>query len=84
MNPVFFSLFNMMGVYPAVYAALLVPGGRSAGGLPAWPFITGSFFLGAFALLPYMARAIRAPYARHARALRPPARDSLPLLRPAR
>lgn len=55
MNPIFYSLFNLMGVYPAIYAALLVPGGRSANGVPAYPFVIGSFFLGAFALLPYMA-----------------------------
>ena len=52
-NSVFFSLFNVMGVWPAVYAALLIPGGRSGNGVPAWPFVTASFGLGAFALLPY-------------------------------
>jgi hypothetical protein len=28
-NTVFTQLFNIMGVYPALYAALLVPAGRS-------------------------------------------------------
>ncbi|KAG2487273.1 hypothetical protein HYH03_014114 [Edaphochlamys debaryana] len=54
-NPVFVGLFNIMGVYPAIYASLLVPAGRSENKVPAWPFVTVSFFLGAFALLPYMA-----------------------------
>jgi hypothetical protein len=54
-NTVFFCLFNIMGVWPAVYAALLTPSGRSSNGVPSWPFITGSFALGAFALLPYFA-----------------------------
>lgn len=55
LNVVFFCLFNLMGVWPAVYAALLTPSGRSANGVPAWPFLTGSVAAGAFALLPYMA-----------------------------
>eukprot|EP00793_Prasinoderma_coloniale_P001744 PRCOL_00003549-RA len=46
-----------MGVWPAVYAALLVPSrGRGGDGAPpAWPFVVGSFALGAFALMPYFA-----------------------------
>lgn len=28
-NPVFVSLFSIMGIYPAIYASLLVPAGRS-------------------------------------------------------
>ncbi|KAG2428233.1 hypothetical protein HYH02_014415 [Chlamydomonas schloesseri] len=54
-DPVFVGLFNIMGIYPAIYASLLVPAGRSENKIPAWPFVTMSFFLGAFALLPYMA-----------------------------
>lgn len=54
-NTVFFALFNVMGVLPAVYMALLLPSGRSGNGVPAWPFIVGSFGFGAFALLPYFA-----------------------------
>ena len=54
-NTVFFALFNVMGVLPAVYMALLLPSGRSGNGIPAWPFIVGSFGFGAFALLPYFA-----------------------------
>ena len=55
LNTPFFCLFNIMGVMPAIYASLLLPSGRSANGVPAWPFVTGSFALGAFALLPYLA-----------------------------
>lgn len=29
-NPVVLSMFNILGVYPAIFAALLVPAGRSA------------------------------------------------------
>lgn len=61
------SLFNMMGIWPAVYAALLMPAasgltddvddgeGSDRKGPKAWPFVVGSFAAGAFALLPYMA-----------------------------
>ncbi len=76
-NQVFSALFNAMGVMPALYAALLVPAGRSGGGgksnedgklafpprLPAFPFIVGSFALGFFALGPYLALWTPAPSA---------------------
>lgn len=52
-NQVFTALFNVMGIYPAIYASVLVPAGRSSNKVPAWPFIVASFFFGAFALLPY-------------------------------
>ena len=54
-NPVYRGIFNLMGVWPAIYAGLLIPSARSRSGLPAWPFVMGSFALGMFALLPYMA-----------------------------
>jgi hypothetical protein len=59
-NPVFEAVFNIMGVYPAIFGALLVPGGRSGKGplgaaLPAWPFVAAAFGLGAYAMIPYMA-----------------------------
>jgi hypothetical protein len=53
-NAVFAAVFNAMGLYPLIYAALLIPAARSDR-LPAWPFVTASVFLGAYALLPYMA-----------------------------
>ncbi|KAG2423688.1 hypothetical protein HXX76_015078 [Chlamydomonas incerta] len=54
-DPVFVGLFNIMGIYPAIYASLMIPAGRSENKVPAWPFVTLSFAFGAFALLPYMA-----------------------------
>ena len=62
-NPVFEAVFNIMGVYPAIFGALLVPGGKSGrrsegplgAPLPAWPFVVAAFGLGAYALIPYMA-----------------------------
>ena len=54
-NEPLFCLFNIMGLWPAAYAALLVPTGRSRNGVPAWPFLAGSVVAGAFALLPYFA-----------------------------
>lgn len=66
-----------MGVWPAIYASLMIPSGKSENKVrlsrrrlwlsvsnptspsptqvPAWPFVAGSVFFGAFALLPYMA-----------------------------
>ena len=71
-NTVFTSLFNAMGVWPAVYAALLIPAARSRTGLPAWPFVSASFFLGFFALGPYLALWTPDPAA-----VAPPTRDEL-------
>ncbi|MBD2122829.1 DUF2834 domain-containing protein [Trichocoleus sp. FACHB-262] len=53
-NPLIITLFNIMGVWPMIYSALLLIDGRTQK-IPAWPFIAGSFGLGAFALLPYLA-----------------------------
>lgn len=54
-NQVYTSVFNIIGIYTFVYQCLLIPGGRSANNIPAWPFVVLSYGLGAFALLPYMA-----------------------------
>lgn len=54
-NRVFFALFNLMGVYPAIYAALLNPAARSSNKVPLAPFLALSFGAGVFALLPYFA-----------------------------
>jgi hypothetical protein len=51
-NPLIVYLFNIMGVLPLLYSAVLYADGRGQK-IPAWPFAVGSFFLGAFALLPY-------------------------------
>ena len=53
LNPLVIGLFNVMGVWPLIYAALILPTAKQYS-LPAWPFVAGSFFLGAFALLPYL------------------------------
>lgn len=53
-NPLVVALFNIMGVWPMIYACLLLLDGRGQK-LPAWPFVAGSLGVGAFALLPYLA-----------------------------
>jgi hypothetical protein len=53
-NPIFEALFNSLGVVPAVYAALLLPGGKDQPRLkPVLP-VAASFALGFFALGPYL------------------------------
>ncbi|BAQ65054.1 hypothetical protein [Geminocystis sp. NIES-3709] len=53
-NPIIICLFNIMGILPFIYASLLIIDGRNQK-IKAFPFVIGSFFLGAFALLPYFA-----------------------------
>jgi len=53
-NPLVVSLFNLMGIYPLIYSAVLLIDGRGQK-IPAWPFVLGSFAVGAFAILPYLA-----------------------------
>ncbi|MGD1899690.1 MAG: DUF2834 domain-containing protein [Phormidesmis sp.] len=53
-NPVVIALFNLMGIWPIIYACLALIDGAGQK-LTAWPFITFSFGVGAFALLPYLA-----------------------------
>lgn len=43
-----------MGIWPFIYSCLLFIDGREQK-TPAWPFAAGSFGVGAFALLPYLA-----------------------------
>ncbi len=52
-NPLIIALFNLMGIWPIIYSCLLLFDGREQK-IPAWPFATLSFGLGAFALLPYL------------------------------
>ena len=54
LNPVVVALFNLMGIWPLVYGAVLFADGQGQK-LPAWPFSLGIFALGAFVLLPYLA-----------------------------
>ncbi|PWA63051.1 hypothetical protein CTI12_AA356730 [Artemisia annua] len=54
LNQVIVSLWNIMGLWPLVYCMLLIPSGRSSkGNVPVFPFLILSFFLGAYALIPY-------------------------------
>jgi hypothetical protein len=53
-NPLIVSLFNIMGVWPMIYAGLLLFDGRGQK-LPAWLFTALSFAVGAFAIIPYLA-----------------------------
>jgi hypothetical protein len=58
LNPLIVALFNLMGVFPGVYACLLFADGRGQN-VPAWLFVSLSFGIGAFGLLPYF--ALRSP-----------------------
>ncbi|MBO3461979.1 DUF2834 domain-containing protein [Aetokthonos hydrillicola Thurmond2011] len=53
-NPIIVALFNIMGVWPAIYSCVLFIDGRGQK-IRAWVFATASFAVGAFALLPYLA-----------------------------
>lgn len=53
LNPWVVSLFNGMGLWPMIYCAFLLRDGQRQS-FPAWPFAIASFFVGAFAILPYL------------------------------
>jgi hypothetical protein len=53
-NPLIIALFNIMGIWPMIYSALMFIDGRQQK-IPAWLFAAASFGVGAFALLPYLA-----------------------------
>lgn len=53
-NPLIVTLFNLMGIWPMIYACLALIDGCGQK-ISAWPFVTASFGVGAFALLPYLA-----------------------------
>ncbi|XP_006857755.2 uncharacterized protein LOC18447599 [Amborella trichopoda] len=54
MNQVLVCLWYIMGLWPLIYAMLLIPSGRSTESkIPVWPFVLLSCFGGAYALLPY-------------------------------
>lgn len=59
-NPAILALFNLMGVFPFAYAAMLFADGRGQK-VGAWVFVAASFGVGAFALLPYLAIRDRNP-----------------------
>ncbi|GFE70616.1 hypothetical protein CFPU101_32260 [Chroococcus sp. FPU101] len=52
-NPIIISLFNIMGIWPLIYAGVIFADGKMQK-IPAWPFATVSFAVGAFAILPYL------------------------------
>ncbi|MBH8563296.1 DUF2834 domain-containing protein [Nostoc sp. CENA67] len=53
-NPLVIALFNIMGIWPLIYSAVVFIDGKGQK-IPAWLFATVSFGVGAFALLPYLA-----------------------------
>lgn len=53
-NPIIIALFNLMGIWPLIYSAMIIIDGRGQQ-IPAWLFVTASFAIGAFAVLPYLA-----------------------------
>lgn len=53
-NPLIVTLFNLMGIWPMIYACFALIDGVGQK-IPAWPFVAFSFGVGAFALLPYLA-----------------------------
>ncbi len=73
LNPAIVALFNLMGIWPMIYAAVALADGHcqpntaegtieaSPASPKAWPFVAGSFGLGAFVLLPYLALRSPAP-----------------------
>ena len=52
-NPILVAIFNFLGILPAVYASLLLPGSKKQPIL-ALPFVLGSFGLGFFGVGPYL------------------------------
>ncbi|MEH2392488.1 MAG: DUF2834 domain-containing protein [Nostoc sp.] len=53
-NPLVIALFNLMGIWPIIYSAVVFIDGRGQK-IPAWLFAIASFAVGIFALLPYLA-----------------------------
>lgn len=54
-SPFFASIFSLMGIWPAWYASVLLPGASKQKPLPAAPSLVGSIAAGMFALSPYLA-----------------------------
>jgi len=63
-NPIFFIIFNYLGVFPLVYSALLLPGAKNQK-LPAAPFLALSVALGYFAVGPYLSTREYRPAAKN-------------------
>ncbi|MFD1888169.1 hypothetical protein [Paenibacillus wenxiniae] len=62
-EPSLMAMFSLLGLYPLSYACLLLRGDDRR--VPAWPFVLGSFALGAFALLPYFILTASGRWAEH-------------------
>ncbi|WP_322904213.1 hypothetical protein [Paenibacillus campi] len=62
-EPSLMAMFTLLGLFPLAYACLLLRGDNR--GIPAWPFVIGSFALGAFALLPYFILTASGRWAEH-------------------
>ncbi len=58
-NPAVWGVFQLLGIVPLMYWALLFPDGRGQK-VWAWPFSLGMMAFGAFSLLPYL--ILRRPY----------------------
>ena len=58
-NPAVWGVFQLLGIVPLMYWALLFPDGRGQR-LWAWPFAFGMMAFGAFSLIPYL--ILRRPY----------------------
>ena len=58
-NPAVWGVFQLLGIVPLMYWALLFPDGRGQK-VWAWPFALGMMAFGAFSLLPYL--ILRRPY----------------------
>ncbi|MEB3272283.1 MAG: DUF2834 domain-containing protein [Prochlorothrix sp.] len=54
LNPLLIGLFNIMGLWPLLYGSVMLADGHGQT-RKAWPFLLGSFALGAFTILPYVA-----------------------------
>lgn len=52
-TPYFTAVFNFLGIIPAIYACLLLPGSKNQS-VPALPFVVSSFALGFFGIGPYL------------------------------
>ena len=58
-NPAIWGVFQLLGIVPLMYWALLFPDGRGQK-VWVWPFALGMMAFGAFSLLPYL--ILRRPY----------------------
>ncbi|WP_226580985.1 hypothetical protein [Halobacillus litoralis] len=65
-DPLLLMVFSFLGIYPMVFASFLL--GEDDSRVPVWPFVIGSFMLGAFSLMPYFflseaesSRTVRTP-----------------------